>query len=130
MSFHGIPRRYVATGDPYEAECRATAAALARALGLSDGEWALSYQSRVGREEWLRPYTDELLAEWRDAGSGDVDVICPGFSADCLETLEEIAVMNAARYARGGARLRYVPALNARPDHIAALASLVRAAAA
>ena len=126
MSFHGLPQRYVDAGDPYAAQCRVTAAALAAALGLRDDEWALAYQSRVGAAPWLKPYTDRLLAKWALARLGSVDVICPGFSADCLETLEEIALRYAAAYAEaGGGKLRYIPALNARSDHLAFLADLV-----
>jgi ferrochelatase len=124
MSFHGLPERYIAAGDPYKQECEATARALAAALGLADGAWTWSYQSRVGGAPWLRPYTDALLRDWAALGVGDIDVICPGFSADCLETLEEIAMVNAEACARSGARLRYVPALNARADHVAFLAEL------
>lgn len=126
FSFHGLPRRYLDAGDPYHCECLKTARLTAEALGLVAGAWAVAFQSRVGREEWLRPYTDETLAAWRDAGVGDIDVICPGFSADCLETLEEIALQNAGAYAAGGARLRYIPALNARAEHIAFLTDLIR----
>ncbi|HZW60519.1 MAG TPA: ferrochelatase [Woeseiaceae bacterium] len=126
FSFHGLPRRMLEDGDPYHCQCQKTARLVAEALELGPGEWAVSFQSRVGREEWLRPYTDELLAQWGRDGAGDVDVICPGFAADCLETLEEIAMQNAERFAAaGGGRLRYIPALNARDDHIAFLSRLV-----
>jgi ferrochelatase len=124
FSFHGLPKRYLLAGDPYHCECLKTARLTAEALGLAPDAWAVAFQSRVGREEWLRPYTDETLAAWRDAKVGDIDVICPGFSADCLETLEEIAMQNAEAYAFGGASLRYIPCLNARPDHIEFLTAL------
>lgn len=126
MSFHGLPQRYVDQGDPYQAQCRTTAQLLAAALDLRAEQWAVAYQSRVGAEKWLTPYTDELLADWAAQRVGAVDVICPGFSADCLETLEEIAMQSAEAYAGlGGGELRYVPALNARVDHIGFLAELV-----
>ena len=128
MSFHGVPQRYVDAGDPYEKQCIATAQGLAAALALKEGEWQLAYQSRVGKAQWLQPYTDQLMAELPAQGLRTLDVICPGFSADCLETLDEIAVRYAAQFvAAGGERLRYVPALNARPGHVAALVQLVKA---
>ena len=130
MSFHGLPQRYVDNGDPYQAQCRTTAQLLAAALDLRAEQWAIAYQSRVGAERWLTPYTDELLADWAAQRVGDVDAICPGFSVDCLETLEEIAMQNAEAYAGlGGGELRYVSALNARPDHVGFLADLVAARA-
>jgi ferrochelatase len=96
-------------------------------LGLADDQWLMAFQSRFGREPWLQPYTDEVLREWAGAGIGNVDVICPGFPADCLETLEEIATTYREQFlAAGGSGFRYVPALNERPDHVAALAELVR----
>ena len=126
MSFHGLPARYVAAGDPYAAQCKATARALAAALDLSADRWTLAYQSRVGFEPWLTPYTDRALAGWAAERLGDIDVICPGFSVDCLETLDEIALENADAYTElGGGALRYVPALNSRPEHFAFLSELV-----
>lgn len=126
MSFHGLPQRFVDEGDPYADECAATAHRLADALGLTEDRWALSYQSRFGREKWLGPATDDVLVQWAGEGAGGVDVICPGFSADCLETLEEIDLQYRARFlAAGGGEFRYIPALNDRPDHVAALAALV-----
>jgi ferrochelatase len=128
LSFHGIPQRYVDRGDPYGAQCAETARRLAAALQLRDGEWRVAYQSRVGKAAWLQPYTDELIPQLARSGVRKLDVICPGFSADCLETLDEIALRyRDAFVAAGGEALRYVPALNARPAHIAALARLVRA---
>ncbi|MCO6413969.1 MAG: ferrochelatase [Thiogranum sp.] len=126
MSFHGIPRRYLLAGDPYHCECHTTARLLAEKLELGDGEWMLTFQSRFGREEWLQPYTDFTLRDWGRAGVARVDVICPGFSADCLETLEEIAGQDRELFIEnGGQSLRYIPALNDRPDHIDSLAGLV-----
>jgi ferrochelatase len=126
ISLHGIPQRYADEGDAYPEHCAATAAALAAELDLADGEWLLAFQSRFGREPWLQPYTDVTLEEWGRAGVGHVQVICPGFSADCLETLEEIEVENRDTFLEAGGReYHYIPALNTRPDHIEALAGLV-----
>jgi ferrochelatase len=126
ISLHGIPQRYADEGDAYPEHCAATAAALAAELDLADGEWLLAFQSRFGREPWLQPYTDVTLEEWGRAGVGHVQVICPGFSADCLETLEEIEVENRDTFLEAGGReYHYIPALNTRSDHIEALAGLV-----
>ena len=127
MSFHGIPQRYADEGDPYPCYCEGTALRLAAALGLPEDRWQLTYQSRFGREPWLQPYTDETLEAWGREGVESVDVICPGFSADCLETLEEIDMQNREVFVEaGGGSFRYIPALNARPDHLEALASVAR----
>jgi ferrochelatase len=126
LSFHGIPQRFVDRGDPYAAQCEASARAIAARLGLDDGAWQLTYQSRFGREPWLGPATIDTLEAWGRAGIRTVDVACPGFATDCLETLEEIAVVNAAAFARTGGTLRYIPALNDSPAHVDALAALVR----
>lgn len=126
MSFHGIPRRYLLAGDPYHCQCQATARRLAEALALKPEQWVICFQSRVGREEWLKPYTDQTLVELAAQGVGDLDVICPGFAADCLETLEEIVQQNQHSFsAAGGGKLHYIPALNATPEHINMLADLV-----
>jgi ferrochelatase len=127
FSFHGLPKRFERAGDPYPRQCEAGARLLAQRLGLSENEWFLTYQSRFGREEWLQPYTDKTLEQWGKDGLGTVDVVCPGFAADCLETLEEIAVENdeVFRHA-GGKQLRYISALNEEPGHVAALAALAR----
>jgi ferrochelatase len=127
MSFHGIPQRYADEGDPYPCHCEGTAIRLAAALDLPEDRWKMTYQSRFGREPWLQPYTDETLEAWGREGLGSVDVICPGFSADCLETLEEIDMQNREAFEEaGGGRFRYIPALNAREDHVEALAAVVR----
>jgi protoporphyrin/coproporphyrin ferrochelatase len=127
LSFHGLPQRFERAGDPYPRQCEAGAQALARRLELPAGEWSLAYQSRFGRERWLEPATDARLLELARAGIDSVDVVCPGFAVDCLETLEEIAIQNAALYRdAGGAELRYVSALNEEPGHVAALAALAR----
>jgi len=127
MSFHGIPRRYFLAGDPYFCECQKTGRLLAEALGLTEDQWLLAFQSRVGREEWLKPYTDKTLAEWGKRKTGRVDVVCPGFSVDCLETLEEIAQQDRELYqARGGGDYTYIPALNDTAAHLDLLTELVR----
>jgi ferrochelatase len=126
MSFHGVPTRTVTLGDPYLKQCEKTARLLADALKLEDDDWVLAFQSRVGRDEWLSPFTDQTLKDLGQQGVGRVDVICPGFAVDCLETLEEIEMQNAALFvANGGALLHYIPALNSRDDHVAFLADLL-----
>jgi ferrochelatase len=113
-------------GDPYYRQCLKTAQLVAERLELKESEWQVSFQSRVGLEEWLRPYTDETLQQWGKQRMGKIDVICPGFAVDCLETLEEIAMLNAQRFvAAGGGELRYIPALNTRRDHVSFLSRLV-----
>jgi ferrochelatase len=127
FSFHGIPQRYFAAGDPYFCQCQYSAREIAARLGLRDDQWRVSFQSRVGREDWLRPYTDDVLRELGKQGLAQVDVACPGFAADCLETLEEIAMRGADTFrAAGGQRLAYLPALNAEDAHVAALQALVQ----
>ena len=126
FSFHGLPRRMVEQGDPYYRQCLKTAQLVADALELGEGSWQVSFQSRVGREEWLRPYTDEVLQQLGEQRMGKIDVLCPGFAVDCLETLEEIAMQNAERFAAaGGGELRYIPALNTRAEHVEFLSSLI-----
>ena len=126
FSFHGVPRSTLLKGDPYHCQCQKTARLVAAALELGDDEWILSFQSRVGREEWLRPYTDETVFELGQQGLDRLDVVCPGFSTDCLETLEEIAMQNAELFVEsGGESLHYVPALNARDDHVRFLTGLI-----
>jgi ferrochelatase len=126
FSFHGVPKQTLLNGDPYHCQCQKTARLVAEALELGDDEWLLSFQSRVGREEWLNPYTDETIAKLGKEGMDRLDVVCPGFSTDCLETLEEIAMQNAELFVEsGGKTLHYIPALNAREDHVGFLADLV-----
>lgn len=126
FSFHGLPRRYVAAGDPYEGQCRTTAGLVAQALELPAEAWEVTFQSRFGREEWLQPYTDATLRALPTRGVRSVEILCPGFAADCLETLEEIAEQNRDRFLQaGGESYRYIPALNDAPEHIAFLADLV-----
>jgi len=126
FSFHGLPRRTLDKGDPYHCQCQRTARLVAESLDLDDSSWHVSFQSRLGREEWLRPYTDDIMKSWGAEKLGTIDVISPCFSADCLETLEEIAIRYAADFAAaGGGELRYIPALNARDDHVSFLSRLV-----
>ena len=128
LSFHGIPQRYVANGDPYHAQCLATAQALRERLGLDDRALLVAFQSRVGRERWLAPYTEETLAELARDGVRHVQVLCPGFAVDCLETLEEIALRGREQFiAAGGARLDYIPALNDSDAHVQLLHGLIEA---
>lgn len=126
MSFHGIPERYVTRGDPYRAQCERTASLVASRLGLGAGDWTLSFQSRFGADRWLQPYTIETVAALAKRGVRRLCVMCPGFAADCLETLEEIGLENRDAFlAAGGEHYQYIPALNARADHVAAIAALV-----
>ena len=126
MSFHGVPKSTLRDGDPYHRQCQKTAKMLADKLELNDDDWLLSFQSRVGREEWLAPYTDKTVTELGARGLKRVDVVCPGFSTDCLETLEEIALQNAAFFCdAGGGSLHYIAALNARDDHVQFLTELL-----
>lgn len=126
LSFHGLPKESVEQGDPYAQQCQETAHGIAEALGLREDQWRMTFQSRFGPKEWLTPYTDETLRELPGAGIHSVDVFCPGFSADCLETLEEIEQENQAVFlAAGGRTFRYIPALNDNPDYIRALAGLI-----
>ena len=127
FSFHGTPKRFHTQGDPYFCQCHKTARLVAERLGLKDVQWMLTFQSIFGREEWLKPYTIEALRKLAKSGVKSVDVICPGFSADCLETVEEISIENREAFeAAGGEHFRYIAALNNRDDHIDALASLVQ----
>lgn len=127
MSFHGIPQPYADKGDPYADRCHVTAQKVAQALGLNDDEWAISFQSRFGKQEWIKPYTDVLLTEWGKQGVKSVQVLSPAFSADCLETLEELAVENAETFkAAGGQDYAYIPALNTDEQHIQLLTQLIQ----
>lgn len=126
FSFHGIPRDYLLAGDPYHCQCVKTARLVSERLGLSADDWSLSFQSQVGRAEWLRPYTDELLKQHATQGRTSVTVACPGFATDCLETLEEIALRNRDTFlSSGGRSYSYVPALNAGDAHVGLLCNLV-----
>jgi ferrochelatase len=128
MSFHGLPKRGAGS---YEQQCRATASLLARELKLPNGEWRVTFQSRFGYAKWLEPYTEQTLIELARAGCRRVDVVCPGFVADCLETLEELGIRARARFhGAGGRELHLLACLNASPEWIEALAALVTEASA
>lgn len=126
FSFHGLPQKYFLSGDPYYCECVKTARLTAEQLELREDEWQVTFQSRFGLMKWLQPYTDKTLIQWGKSGIGSVDVICPGFSADCLETLEEINIQNRDLFiGNGGKRYSYIPALNIDGAHISALTDLI-----
>ena len=126
MSFHGIPQAYADRGDPYPAHCAATADLLRRKLGLDEQAAGISYQSQFGRGEWLKPQTSATLNSWAEDGVTSVDVICPGFTIDSLETLEEIAIENRNAFlAAGGKSFRFIPALNDSEAHVRLLQQIV-----
>jgi ferrochelatase len=127
MSFHGLPRFALARGDPYHCECHKTARLLAEKLELAESHWQIAFQSRFGRAEWIKPYTASTLADYGRHGVRRVDVICPGFVADCLETLEEIGVEGRKIFlGAGGREFHLLPCLNERDDWIRALADIVQ----
>jgi ferrochelatase len=127
FSFHSIPKRYFLAGDPYHCFCHATARRVAARLGLEPGDWSIGFQSRFGREEWLKPYVDLLLLEYASKGPQRVTVVCPGFAADCLETIEEINMQNREAFlAHGGEAFDYVPCLNSTPPQVDLYEHLVR----
>ena len=126
MSFHGLPQANVDRGDPYQRQCEQTAQLLAASLGLDDSQWSIGYQSRFGKQVWIQPYTSDVLATLNKRGVSEIDVICPGFSADCLETLDEIRVEYRHEFIElGGKDLDYIPALNDRTAHIDMMRQLV-----
>jgi ferrochelatase len=126
ISLHGIPQKLAQQGDPYRQQCELTAGLLAERLGLGPDEWQLCYQSRFGWQPWLQPYTDKTLKKWGKTGINRVDVVCPGFAADCLETLEEISEENRQCFINaGGQDYHYIPALNDQIAHIKCLADIV-----
>lgn len=128
FSFHGIPQRYVDSGDPYFCHCQKTARLVAEELRLSDDDWQVVFQSRFGREAWLQPYCNETLQQLAQTGTRSVDIICPGFSSDCLETLEEINMENRGVFIEaGGTSYNYIPALNETPEHVEALCEVLTA---
>ena len=128
FSFHGIPQRYFDQGDPYFCHCQKTARLVAEELELQPNDWQVVFQSRFGREPWLQPYCDKTLEELPDSGVRSVDIICPGFSADCLETLEEIDIENREIFLKaGGYEYSYIPALNANPEHIDVICEVLTA---
>ncbi len=126
FSFHGIPERNVALGDPYPKQCQQTAELVAQQLDLPKEKWAFSFQSRFGSATWLQPYTDELLKKWGNDGIANVSVIAPGFAVDCLETLEELAILNQTLFLQaGGKQYHYIPALNDSLGQIQLLEQLI-----
>lgn len=126
FSFHGIPRDYHEAGDPYPDECHATARGVVERLGLETDQWLVTFQSRFGAQEWMKPYTIETMKRWGAGGVESVQVVCPAFATDCLETLEEISEGNRDAFLEaGGKSFAYIPALNDRPEHIAMLADLI-----
>ena len=127
FSYHGIPQRLVDQGDPYQRHCQAGTEAIVAELGLPADQAVMTFQSRFGREEWLQPYTDKTVQALAGSGVKRIDVVCPGFAADCLETLEEISIENADLFREhGGQELRYIPCLNDSPAHAEVIAGLAR----
>ncbi len=127
FSYHGEPKRYLDQGDPYHCQCHKTTRLVAEQLGLPESAYLTTFQSRFGKAEWLQPYTDATLRALPGRGVKNVQVVCPGFAADCLETLEEIGEENRDYFlAAGGEHFDYIPCLNSEPGHIAALASIVK----
>jgi ferrochelatase len=126
ISFHGLPESGVAKGDPYRSQCEKTTALLVKELALSDEQWIQTFQSRFGAAKWLQPYTDKTLVELAHSGVSRIDVVCPGFSADCVETLQEIALEGKETFLQaGGQELRYIPALNDNPLWVAAFSQIL-----
>lgn len=127
LSFHGIPQRHHDLGDPYPLECYETARLIAADLGLNDKQYLAAFQSRFGRDKWLEPSTQTLLDTLPQQGVKKLDVFCPGFVSDCLETMEEIAIAGREQfYEAGGEQFNYIPCLNDNPDFLDALADLVK----
>lgn len=126
FSFHGLPQRLVDRGDPYARQCEASAATIAQRLGLPREAWTLSYQSRFGKDKWLEPSTEGTLHALAERGVRSVDVVAPGFAVDCIETLEEVAMMLAEGFAERGGTLRYIPCLNDTRPHARVLADIAR----
>jgi len=125
MSFHGVPERTLQLGDPYHCECYKTARLLGEALGLRKDEYKVTFQSRFGKAKWLEPYTEPTLISMAQQGVKRVDLICPGFTSDCLETLEEIAQeAQEAFHASGGETFHYIPCLNDSPEWVNAMRNL------
>lgn len=125
MSFHGVPRYTLDKGDPYHCECRKTGRLLAESLGLKAEEWMVTFQSLFGRAEWIKPYTEPTVRELAKTGTKSIDIICPGFPSDCLETIEEIGMeVHDAFIEEGGETYHYIPSLNADPLWIAAMAKI------
>ena len=126
FSFHGLPKRNLELGDPYHCECHETARLIAEKLSLNESQWQLTFQSRFGKAEWLQPYTIKTMEDLPKQGIKTIDVFCPGFSADCIETLEEINMENRGVFLdAGGEAFNYIPALNVEDAHIDALANII-----
>ncbi len=127
LSFHGVPKRFSELGDPYETQCHRTVELLAQELDLAPEKYQICFQSRFGKEEWIQPYTEQTLEGLPEKGVKSVDIICPAFAADCLETLEEIAEQNRNTFLQaGGEHYRYISCLNDSDDHIELFASLAK----
>lgn len=127
FSFHGIPKKLIASGDPYQTRCEKTISLLAKELALNPNDYLLTFQSRLGRAEWLQPYTDKILQTLPKEGIQDIQVICPGFAVDCLETLEEIAIQGKKHFLdQGGKKFQYIPALNDSEDHLKMLLEIIK----
>lgn len=127
FSYHGIPLRYLKNGDPYHCECHKTTRLVAEKLGLEKNQYMTAFQSRFGREEWLKPYTDETLKSLPSQGIKSVQMVCPGFSSDCLETIEEIGEENREYFMQaGGESYQYIPCLNSEDSHIQALTAIIK----
>ena len=127
MSFHGLPKRNLELGDPYYCHCQKTARLLSKRLGLKQDQYLVTFQSRFGKAEWIKPYTDKTLEALPEKGIKKIDVICPGFPADCLETLEEMKIQNGEIFLQaGGETYCYIAALNHHPDHIHALSDIIQ----
>lgn len=125
FSYHGVPQRYIDKGDPYSGHCQCTTGATVAALGLDEQDYVMTYQSRFGKAEWVKPYTDMTIIELAKSGLKTLDVVCPAFSVDCLETIEEIAEQNRELFLEhGGEELRLIPCLNASTSHIDALEAI------
>ena len=127
FSFHGIPKLFIEKGDPYQSRCQQTVALIAAKLGLNDSEYLLTFQSRLGRAEWLQPYTDQTLMNIPQQNIKHIQLICPGFAVDCLETLEEIAIQGKKQFlSSGGSQFNYIPALNDSKNHVEMLAEIIQ----
>lgn len=125
FSFHGIPKKYLLDGDPYYCQCQSSARRIAKRLELTPEDWMVTFQSRLGKAEWLKPYTDKTLEKLGGEGVEHVQVVCPGFAVDCLETIDEIGFENREVFEEaGGKRYEYIPALNAEADHARVLSEL------
>ncbi len=126
MSFHGLPANSLKLGDPYFYQCHASANLIAEQLGLQEKQWQIVFQSRFGKAEWLKPYCLEVLKQLPEQGIKNVDIVCPGFPVDCLETLEEIAITNKVFFLQaGGKSYQYIPALNTSQNHVDALINVI-----